>query len=141
MNQRQFIEAQTRRDFFRQCAGGVGTMALGELLTADGLTAASSLPKMNPLAPREPHFPAKAKHVIFMFMEGGPTQFELFDEKPALVKYDGEPLPPSMTKDLKLAFIKSNAAVNRLTLHEITAAFREHGWERRTLTKQGGWHM
>ena len=46
-----------------------------------------------------------------MFMEGGPTQFELFDEKPALAKYDGQPLPPSLTKDLKLAFIKSNAAV------------------------------
>ena len=111
MDRRQFIHTQTRRDFFRRCAGGVGTMALAELLTADGLTAASSLPEINPLAPREPHFAASAKHVIFMFMEGGPTQFELFDEKPTLAKYDGQPLPPSMTKDLKLAFIKSNAAV------------------------------
>jgi len=46
-----------------------------------------------------------------MFMEGGPSQFELFDPKPALEKYDGEPLPPSMTKDLKLAFIKPTAKV------------------------------
>ena len=111
MNFRQFLNINTRRDFFRQCAGGIGTAALGELLAADGLTAASTLPNVNPLAPKEPHFPAKAKHVIFMFMEGGPTQFELFDEKPALAKYDGQPLPPSMTKDLNLAFIKPNAAV------------------------------
>ena len=111
MNPRQFLNIHTRRDFFRQCAGGIGAMALGELLAADGLTAATGLPTVNPLAPIEPHFPAKAKHVIFMFMEGGPTQFELFDEKPALAKYDGRPLPPSMTKDLNLAFIKPNAAV------------------------------
>ena len=122
MDQRQFLHTQTRRDFFRRCAGGVGTMALAELLTADGLTAAAALPKINPLAPRAPHFAAKAKHVIFMFMEGGPTQFELFDEKPTLAKYDGQPLPPSMTKDLKLAFIKSNAAVMASSF-----AFRRYG--------------
>lgn len=81
--------------------------ALAELLTADGLTAAST----NPLTPKTPHFLPKAKHVIYMFMEGGPSQFELFDPKPAMVKWDGQPLPPSMTKDLKLAFIKPTAAV------------------------------
>ncbi|MBI3664845.1 MAG: DUF1501 domain-containing protein [Acidobacteria bacterium] len=111
MNWEQFRQIQTRRDFFRQCAGGVGILALADLLTADGLTAAGSLPKINPLAPRQPHFPPKAKHVIFMFMEGGPSQFELFDEKPALQKYHGHSLPPSLTKDLKLAFIKPTAAV------------------------------
>jgi hypothetical protein len=46
-----------------------------------------------------------------MFMEGGPSQYELFDEKPALNEYNGKPLPPSLTKDLKLAFIKPTAAV------------------------------
>ena len=85
-------------------------MALGELLAADGLTAAS-LPKLNPLAPKPPHFAPKAKHVIFMFMEGGPSQYELFDEKPALQKYHGSALPASLTKDLKLAFIKPTASV------------------------------
>ena len=112
MNWEQFKQIQTRRDFFRKCAGGVGIFALADLLTLDGLTAASStLPTTNPLAPREPHFAPKAKHVIFMFMEGGPSQFELFDEKPALEKYDGQSLPPSLTKDLKLAFIKPTASV------------------------------
>ena len=109
MNWRQFSQIQSRRDFFRQCAGGVGMMALGELLASDGLTAAS--PNLNPLAAKQPPLPAKAKNVIFMFMEGGPSQFELFDPKPELEKYDGRPLPASLTKDLKLAFIKPTASV------------------------------
>ena len=82
-----------------------------DLLTADGLTAASSVPLVSPLAPRMPHFAPKAKHVIFMFMEGGPSQYELFDPKPALEKYHGSALPPSLTKDLNLAFIKPTAAM------------------------------
>ena len=110
MNWRKFQQIQSRRNFLLESAGGLGAIALADLLAADGLTAAD-LPATNPLAPKTPHFQPKAKHVIFMFMEGGPTQFELFDEKPALAKYDGQPLPPSMTKDLKLAFIKPNAAV------------------------------
>ena len=85
--------------------------ALGDLLTADGLTAASSVPLVSPLAPRMPHFAPKAKHVIFMFMEGGPSQYELFDPKPTLEKYHGSALPPSLTKDLNLAFIKPTAAI------------------------------
>ena len=56
-------------------------------------------------------FRAKAKNVIFMFMEGGPSQMDLFDPKPELQKWHGKPLPESMTKDLKLAFIKPTAAV------------------------------
>src|SRR5215831_248424 len=111
MNWEQFKQIQTRRDFFRKCTGGVGIFALADLLTQDGFTAASKLPTINPLAPREPHFTPKAKHVIFMFMEGGPSQYELFDEKPALTKYNGQPLPPSLTKDLKLAFIKPTASI------------------------------
>ena len=63
------------------------------------------------LAPRKPHFAPKAKNVIFLFMEGGPSQMDLFDPKPELQKWHGKPLPPSMTKDLKLAFIKPTAAV------------------------------
>jgi hypothetical protein len=76
-------------------------MALTQLLQAD----------QNPLAVRKPHFPAKAKNVIFLFMEGGPSQIDLFDPKPALQKWHGTPLPPSMTKDLRLAFTKPDAAV------------------------------
>lgn len=91
-----------RREFLSKGTCGVGAAALGELLHAEA---------SNPLAPRPPHFAPKAKSVIYMFMEGGPSQFELFDEKPALRKWHGQPLPESMTRDLKLAFIKPSAAV------------------------------
>ena len=111
MDWQRFQRIETRRDFFRRCAGGVGSMAIADLLTADGLTAAAAQHNSRPLAARQPHFAPKAKHVIFMFMEGGPSQYELFDEKPALRKYHGQSLPASLTKDLKLAFIKPTAAV------------------------------
>ncbi len=108
MDREEFLKIQTRRSFFQQCAGGIGIIALAELMAAEGRAAA---PEVNPLAPKKPHFPAKAKNVIFMFMEGGPSQLDLFDPKPELQKWSGKPLPPSMTKDLRLAFTKPNAAV------------------------------
>src|SRR5215471_16814978 len=108
MDREQFRAIQTRRSFFRECAGGIGTVALAQLLAREGLAAT---PSVNPLAPRKPHFPAKAKNVIFLFMEGGPSQIDLFDPKPALQQWHGKPLPASMTKDLRLAFTKPDAAV------------------------------
>ena len=108
MTRLEFQQIQTRRSFFRQCAGGIGAIALAQLLEQEGFGATTAV---NPLAPRPPHFPAKAKNVIFMFMEGGPSQIDLFDPKPGLQKWNGQPLPPSMTKDLRLAFTKPNAAV------------------------------
>ncbi|MGH9963169.1 MAG: DUF1501 domain-containing protein, partial [Pyrinomonadaceae bacterium] len=71
----------------------------------------ASLPELNPLKVKPAHFTPKAKNVIFLFMEGAPSQLDLFDPKPGLSKYDGQSLPPSMTKDLKLAFIKPDAKV------------------------------
>ena len=88
----QFHAIQRRRDFLKNVASGIGMAALGDLLAADGLTAAT-LPEVNPLAPKHPHFQAKAKHVIFMFMEGGPSQYELFDPKPGLQEHHGSALP------------------------------------------------
>ena len=105
MNRRQFHALQGRREFLRTVGGGVGMAALADLLAADGLTAA------DPLAPKAPHFAPKAKNVIFMFMEGGPSQYELFDPKPELERWDGQSLPDSITKDLTLAFIKPTAKV------------------------------
>src|SRR5262249_31424463 len=101
---------QTRRSFFSECAGGVGLMALAQLLAAEG-RAGEAASASNPLAPRRPHFPGKAKNVIFLFMEGGPSQMDLFDPKPELQKWHGKPLPDSMTKNLRLAFTKPNAGV------------------------------
>jgi len=109
MNREQFRQIQSRRRFFRDCAGGIGTIALAELLARDGR--AAGVPEVNPLAPKKPHFAPKAKNVIFMFMEGGPSQMDLFDPKPELQKWSGKPLPESMTKNMRLAFTKPNAAV------------------------------
>jgi uncharacterized protein (DUF1501 family) len=97
MNEQTFRQIQTRRRFFRDAAGGIGTIALAEVLAQEGRAA--------------PLFPAKAKNIIFMFMEGGPSQLDLFDPKPELEKWDGKPLPDSITKNLQLAFIKPTAAV------------------------------
>ncbi len=112
MDREQFRKIQTRRRFFEQCAGGIGIMALSQLMEREGRGATPpTVPEVNPLAPRKPHFAPKAKNVIFMFMEGGPSQIDLFDPKPELQKWSGRPLPESMTKDLRLAFTKPNAAV------------------------------
>jgi hypothetical protein len=94
---------ETRRDFFRTAVGGVGAIALADLLSAGE--------PANPFAPKKPHFPAKAKSVIFLFQEGGPSQIDLYDPKPALQKWHGQPLPESMTKGLTLAFVKPDAKV------------------------------
>ena len=107
----EFHLIQSRRSFFQRCAGGIGTIALADLLAKDGRAAATEAALEDPLAPKRPPFPAKAKNVIFLFMEGAPSQMDLLDPKPALTKWHGHPLPPSLTKDLKLAFIKPTAAV------------------------------
>src|ERR1700692_3594593 len=109
MNLEQYRRILSRRNFFRDCAGGIGIAALAKLLESEGY--AATAPNTNPLAPKPPMFPAKAKNVIFMFMEGGPSQLDLFDPKPELAKWDGKPLPASITRNLQLAFINPNAAV------------------------------
>jgi len=86
--------ARTRRDVLRVAAHGFGAVALEHLLQKD-LGAAQ---RANPLAAKPPHLPAKAKSVIFLFMVGGPSQIDTFDPKPALKKYQGQPLPESYGK-------------------------------------------
>jgi hypothetical protein len=73
----------------QQCATGIPFLGLAHLLAQDAKATTST----DPLAVRSPHFPAKAKRVIFLFMSGGPSHVDLFDHKPALQKYDGQPLP------------------------------------------------
>jgi hypothetical protein len=105
----QFRQIQTRRDFLSRCLAGLGTMALADLLHAEGRTPASG--RTDPLAPKPPHFAPKAKNVIFLFQEGAPSQMDLFDPKPVLQKYHGQSLPTEITDHLQLAFIKKNAQV------------------------------
>ncbi|MEX2302605.1 MAG: DUF1501 domain-containing protein [Bryobacterales bacterium] len=96
-----------RRWFLQQCGVGLGSMALGELLARDGF--ATEAP--NPLAPKKPHFAAKAKSVIFLFMAGGPSHLELFDYKPALAKFDGTLPPKELLEGYRAAFINPNSTL------------------------------
>lgn len=111
MDLREYLAIQHRRDFLRRCAYGIGNAALADLLLGSGFALSGAGEQPNPLAPKAPHFAPKAKNVILMFMEGGPSQLDLFDPKPALQKWNGQSLPESITKDLRLAFIKPTAAV------------------------------
>jgi len=86
--------ARTRRSVLRDAAHGFGALALQSLLVKQGL----AKPRVNPLAPKPPHFAAKAKSVIFLFMVGAPSQIDTFDPKPALKKYEGQKLPESFGK-------------------------------------------
>jgi len=97
----------TRRSFLNTAASGLGGIALASLLQQDGLLAAPAAP--NPLAPKSPHFPGKAKNCIFFFMAGAPSQIDLFDSKPKLNELHGQVLPESMTKNVRFAFINKNA--------------------------------
>lgn len=99
----------TRRWFFEQCGVGLGAIALGGLFQQNGL--AASLTGTNPLAPKQPHFPAKAKNVIFLFMAGAPSHLELFDYKPELAKWNGKLPPAELVKGYRAAFINPNSTL------------------------------
>src|SRR5688500_7213119 len=93
----------TRREFLARSGGGFGALAMAYLLNGNPLRAAEAVggvgtgasPLMAPLMPKVPDYFGKAKNVIFLFMEGGPSHIDLFDPKPALEKLAGKPLPPS----------------------------------------------
>jgi hypothetical protein len=101
----------TRRWFLQQCGVGLGSMALGQLLAQSGYAdpSPSSTAGSNPLAPRNPHFAPKAKRAIFLFMAGGPSHLELFDNKPQLAKFDGTLPPAELLKGYRAAFINPDA--------------------------------
>ncbi len=94
-----------RRWFLRDCGVGLGALALASLLN-DGSRAA---PSTDPLAPRAPHYPGKAKRVIFLFMAGAPSHLELFDYKPELARLDGTLPPPDLLKGYRAAFINPSS--------------------------------
>ncbi len=93
----------TRRHFFKVCGYGIGALALNALLDEKLF---ASTPAKDPLAPKAPHFKPKAKRVIFLFMAGAPSQVDLFDPKPLLQQYDGQPCPQHLLEGERFAFIK-----------------------------------
>jgi hypothetical protein len=103
----EYLHLQTRRLFLRQSMFGLGALALGNL--AGGCspkTKGQPFDLANPMALRTPHFPPKAKSVIYLHMAGAPSQLELFDYKPALAKLDGQECPASLLDGKKFAFIR-----------------------------------
>jgi hypothetical protein len=117
---RMSIRPDTRREFLRTAYNGIGALALGDLVAQDtgGATAAP-----DPLAPREPHLPRRAKHCIFLFMQGGVSQLDSFEHKPALNEVHGQPLPriPSISGELQGRLSFPHAAIGS------PFAFRQHG--------------
>jgi hypothetical protein len=100
----QLARAQTRRQFLKNCQTGLGALALASLLRRDGRAA----PAANPMAPRPPQFPAKAKSVIYLHMSGAPPQHELFDYKPKLIEHHLQPCPDELLKGQRFPFIKGH---------------------------------
>ena len=82
----------TRRDFLKTSSNGFGYLAFAALAQQQALRASSSV-AIGPLAPKSPHFPARAKHVIFLCMQGGPSHLDTFDYKPKLTKDAGKDAP------------------------------------------------
>lgn len=120
------LSTQTRRHFFSRCGMGVGSMALASLTQKDRLQAAVDDKLNNPLFAKKPQYAPKAKNVIFLFMAGGPSQLELFDYKPVLQKYNGEPIPESYLEGKRFAFMDSSFK-NRSTLMGTRREFRQYG--------------
>src|SRR4051794_4885457 len=113
----------TRRQFLQRSGGGFGALALQSLLSRDGLLAADGTPRnpLAPMAPRAPHFAPRAKAVIFLFMYGGPSHVDLFDPKPELAKWNGQPIPVWKKEDAFMGGKTKNMAM------QSPYAFTKHG--------------
>src|SRR5688572_11084351 len=85
-----------RRHFFGRMSAGIGVAALGSLLNPNLLAAFTNEQKRHGGLPAMPHFPAKAKRIIYLFMAGGPSQIDLLDYKPTLEKLHNNELPDSI---------------------------------------------
>ena len=113
MSQQQPYDHVSRRHFLQKSAGGIGSIALADLLGSDtrGNDKRESVQPADPLQPRPPHFRPLAKRVIFLTMAGAPSQLDLFTPKPVMRKHHGERLPASILGNLDDALIKGSARV------------------------------
>jgi hypothetical protein len=98
------LQNLTRRHFFKESQVGLGAIALSSLLAGDAPAASGASKVVNPLAPRLPHFAAKAKRVIYLHLTGSPPHLDLFDYKPELAKRDGQDCPDTFLKGKTFAF-------------------------------------
>jgi Protein of unknown function (DUF1501) len=106
------VQVTSRREFLVRSSFGFGSLALGYLMNCDSAAASNdSTVAAGALAPKAPHFPAQAKSVIFIFLQGGPSQVDTFDPKPVLSRLNGQLVPPSFLQGmLGLAQIKAEEA-------------------------------
>src|SRR5450432_3017837 len=107
--QEAVIRMQSRRHFLKESAMGLGALALGAMLGSCGSKASRNsvvFDPAHPLMPKLPHFAGKAKSVIYLHMAGAPSQLELFDYKPELMKMDGQDCPKSLLEGKRFAFIR-----------------------------------
>ena len=100
-----------RRWFLRDCGIGLAGIAASSLAASEVRAGANAPVAENPLAPRKPHFPGKAKRVIYIFQAGAPSHLEMFDNKPELTKHDGTLPPAELLKGYRAAFINPNSAL------------------------------
>jgi hypothetical protein len=100
---RSFACSLTRRHFLAANTMGIGGVALAWLLKQDGLLAAPQRPELEPrrfdLSPKQPHHAPRAKAMISLFMQGGPSHLDLLDPKPVMARYDGRPFPGNIRYD------------------------------------------
>ena len=90
MNIQTFLPTASRRDMLARTAAGFGIIGLAGICAAEQKF---SVGAVSPLLPKSSHFPARAKHVIFLFMNGGPSHVDTFDPKPELKTQEGKPGP------------------------------------------------
>ena len=107
----QHLVNGTRRHFLKESAMGLGALALGSLFGSCGVGSGKNsyspaFDSTNPLLPKAPMFPGRARSVIYLHMAGAPSQLELFDYKPELQKLDGMDCPPSLLEGKRFAFIR-----------------------------------
>ncbi len=106
------LEFITRRHFLKECRTGMGLMALGSMIGGCDWLGSKDMGSVNqfdpahPLLPKAPHFPGRAKSVIYLHMAGAPSQLELFDYKPELMKLNGQDCPASLLEGKRFAFIR-----------------------------------
>ncbi len=113
----------TRRALLQTAGYGIGLAALRALMGTEGANASAASGATDPMAVRKTHFPPRARSCIFIFLEGAPSQIDLWDPKPKLNELNGQPLPESLLKEVRFAFIKKETAV----LLGSKRTFRRHG--------------
>lgn len=107
MNDNEALKEITRRSLLKMAGYGVGSLALGGMLSEEASANwLQDQKRTDPMAPKPSHFKSKAKSVIYLFMAGAPSQLDLFDPKPMLQKHDGENIPEEIIKGERFAFIK-----------------------------------